>query len=238
MTYVQSSKITWFAAVVLAFTAGCGSSDESASDPDKDITSPDSPQGAEDFFEPGEPQVGPESEAFPRVEFQTTAGTFIVKLHRDRAPETVENFLEYVEEGFYDGTIFHEVMPDYAVVGGGYSLKEGRILPNREGMIIRNESATALSNKRGTIAMAREQKDADSARCQFFFNLRDNFDLDYAPNDDGQDIWETAGYCAFGEVEGDGLQLLDDISRQPVNSRDNLDRVPVELITITSASKL
>lgn len=241
MNRARTSQIIWFAALLLLFAAGCGGSDETAPAPETEGPGPTSPQVPSGLPPAGEDQAVTEPELHPRVEFETTAGTFTVKLYRDKAPKTVENFLDYVNVGFYDGTIFHEVMPGYAVVGGGYTEEpDGTLLEKATaGTTIRNEADTALSNKRGTIAMARAEQDADSAKCQFFFNLRDNVELDYSPpQKEGIDLWKTAGYCAFGEVEGNGLQILEDVANQPVTTRDGMSRVPRDPVTIVSVRKL
>ncbi|NLS92348.1 MAG: peptidyl-prolyl cis-trans isomerase [Planctomycetaceae bacterium] len=238
MNCKPTDRLTWIAALLLAFAAGCGGSDETTPAPTEGNSETASPQAAGQLPKPAAPQADPESAAFPRVEFETSAGTFTVKLRRERAPRTVENFLAYVDQGFYNGTIFHELAPGYAVVGGGYAEEDGQIVEKTALVAIRNEAANGLSNKRGTIAMAREEKDADSARCQFFFNLRDNLDLDYAKEEENVPVWQTAGYCAFGEVEGDGLRILDEIAQQPTGSRNGMDRVPLKPITIIRARRL
>lgn len=238
MNCKPTNQLTWIIAVLLAFAAGCGGSDETTPAPTSDNSETASSQAAGALPKPADPLVDPESAAFPRVEIETSAGTFTVKLHRERAPRTVENFLAYVDQGFYNGTVFHELAPGYAIVGGGYTEEDGQIVEKTALVAIRNEAANGLSNKRGTIAMARETQDADSARCQFFFNLRDNSDLDYSPEEDGVPVWQTAGYCVFGEVEGDGLRILDEIAQQPTGSRNGMDRVPLKPITIIRTRRL
>ena len=129
-------------------------------------------------------------------------GAVVLELDAALAPGTVENFLKYVDEGHFDGTIFHRVIPDFMIQGGGYSAvrveRRGRHKP------IKNEAANGLKNLRGTIAMARTG-DPHSATAQFFINVKDNPFLDHP----GQDGW---GYCVFGRVV-EGLDVVDRVRR-------------------------
>lgn len=138
--------------------------------------------------------------ANPRVVLQTTLGDIVLELDSDKAPVTVENFLTYVNEGYFDGTIFHRVMPGFMIQGGGYTpdfrVKSGQHEP------IRNEAANGLKNRTGTIAMAR-LPGPHTATSEFFINLKDNRMLDN-PNPDG---W---GYCVFGKVV-EGMDTVDKI---------------------------
>ncbi|MBN2335792.1 peptidylprolyl isomerase [Candidatus Bathyarchaeota archaeon] len=131
--------------------------------------------------------------------FETSLGTIEVELNRDKAPTTVENFVSYIEEGFYDGLVFHRVIKEFMIQGGGFypdgTWKEGHDP-------IENEGRNGLENKRGTIAMARTSE-PNSATCQFFINTVDNAGLNY-PNPDGH------GYAVFGEVV-EGLDVVDAI---------------------------
>lgn len=239
MSTSQFSGITWLAAIVVTLAAGCGGSDDTAPAPDEESTPTTSPQPADEPLQAARPPVEPESGENPRVEIQTTAGTFTVTLDRQRVPRTVENFLSYVDQGFYDGTIIHRVIKDYAILGGNYKMDGDNILLKDAGGVgINNEAATGLSNKRGTIAMAREIENADSARCQFFFNLGDNTSLDYTEPEEGVPEWQTAGYCAFGTVDADGMTVLDEIAQKDVCSVEEMSEVPVETITILSIRRL
>jgi cyclophilin family peptidyl-prolyl cis-trans isomerase len=148
-----------------------------------------------------------------------------VELFRDRAPVSVENFLQYVADRFYDGTIFHRVMPGFMIQGGGFTpdMVEKPTRPP-----IRNEAANGLSNVRGTLAMARTQA-LRSATAQFFINVADNRSkLDhrgYSPAD--------FGYAVFGRVLS-GLEVADRIAAVPTHSVGPHDDVPVEPVVITS----
>ena len=145
--------------------------------------------------------------AIPRVEFETSLGNFVVELCPDKTPATVKNFLRYVDEGYFDGTIFHRVIPNFMIQGGGYTgIEQQKYNGLREP--VRNEAKLGLKNTRGTIAMARTN-DPHSATSQFFINVADNGFLD-AP---GQDGW---GYCAFGKVVS-GMDVVDKIKSVPTS---------------------
>jgi peptidyl-prolyl cis-trans isomerase B (cyclophilin B) len=161
-----------------------------------------------------------------QVRFITTHGPFDVELDAERAPVTVENFLAYVRDGFYDGTIFHRVIPNFMVQGGG--LEPGmRNKPTRES--IQNESGNGLSNVTGTLAMARTSA-PHSATAQFFINVVDNHFLDKeSPHSDG---W---GYCVFGRVSA-GMEVIEAIRRVPTGNRGGHQDVPVEDVLIESAT--
>ena len=136
---------------------------------------------------------------FPRVEFKTTEGSFIVEMDGRRAPLSVANFVTYVNDGFYDGTVFHRVIPGFMAQAGGFDtdLKEKKTRDP-----IPNEAGNGLSNRRGTIAMARTGH-PHSATAQFFINLVDNQKLDPSPR-----RW---GYCVFGQVT-EGMDVLEKIA--------------------------
>jgi peptidyl-prolyl cis-trans isomerase B (cyclophilin B) len=172
----------------------------------------------------------------PRVELQIAQGdedwgTIVIALDEAKAPGTVKNFLQYVDEGFYDGTIFHRVMSNFMIQGGGFvSLTEQK----REGLHepIQNEANNGLKNTRGTIAMARTRA-PHSATAQFFINVVDNPSLDY-PSRDG---W---GYCVFGHVVS-GMDVVDrirdvEVAANPMNPREKSQ--PVNPPVIKKARRL
>jgi peptidyl-prolyl cis-trans isomerase A (cyclophilin A) len=147
----------------------------------------------------------PSAESSAKVRLSTNHGDIVLLLDRSKAPATVENFLSYVEKKHYDGTLFHRVMSDFMIQGGGFTLSGSQIIEKPTGNNIRNEGQNGLRNLRGTIAMART-KDPHSARSQFFINVKDNPMLDY-PN--------GGGYAVFGKVI-DGMDVVDKIKSVPV----------------------
>ena len=139
----------------------------------------------------------------PKVLLHTSMGDITVELYADKAPKTVENFLQYVKEGFYDGTVFHRVIANFMVQGGGMTKD---MVEKRKHAPIRNEANNGVSNLRGTLAMARTA-DPNSAAAQFFINVVDNKMLDYKADANGVVTW---GYCVFGKVV-DGMDTVDKI---------------------------
>jgi cyclophilin family peptidyl-prolyl cis-trans isomerase len=162
----------------------------------------------------------------PQVILDTSYGKIIVELYADKAPITVKNFLQYVDDKHYDGTIFHRVIPDFMIQGGGMEpgLKEKK---TRE--TIKNESTNGLSNERGTLAMARTNQ-PDSASAQFFINVKDNDFLDRAKARD------KVGYAVFGKVV-DGMDVVEKIRRVETASRGGHDDVPVQDVVLRSARR-
>ncbi len=144
----------------------------------------------------------------PVLEIETSLGTMVAELDAKKAPESVKNFLQYVAEKYYDGTIFHRVMKDFMIQGGGFTINMTR-KPTRES--VQNEAKNGLKNKRGTLAMARTSH-PHSATGQFFINHRDNAFLDYP----GQDGW---GYAVFGKLLS-GEDVLDKIAAVKTGSGD------------------
>ena len=169
----------------------------------------------------------------PRVLMKTTDGDITIELYADKSPITVENFLRYADDGHYDGTVFHRVISNFMIQGGGFDaeLKE----KETRGPIV-NESKNKLHNTRGTLAMARTS-DPDSAAAQFFINQRSNLRLDWSGGKDG--------YTVFGEVI-DGMQVVDIISLTDTGSAQAqttrgptvFQDVPVEPIVILSVTRL
>jgi len=163
----------------------------------------------------------------PVVVLDTTAGPITPELDRARAPITVYNFLKYVDAGFYNGLVFHRVIPGFMIQAGGMN---EQIQEKTEGARppIKNEARNGLSNQRGTIAMARTS-DPDSASSQFFINLVDNKRaLDPNPG--------SAGYAVFGKVI-DGMKTVDEIAGVPTGRRGPHDDVPLKPIIIKSAKR-
>ena len=169
----------------------------------------------------------------PRVLMKTTDGDITIELYADKSPITVENFLQYVDDGYYNGTVFHRVISNFMIQGGGFtsSLEEK---PTRGP--IANESRNKVHNTRGTLAMARTN-DPNSATAQFFINQRSNLRLDWTPSNEG--------YTVFGEVI-DGMQVVDIISlsdtgpapAKTAGGVTTFQDVPVKPISILSISRI
>lgn len=157
----------------------------------------------------------------PEVVLDTSEGRIVLRLYPDKAPLTVANFLRYVEDEFYDGTIFHRVIQNFMIQGGGF-LPDMTEKPT--GDPIANESRNRVHNVRGTVAMARTS-DPDSATAQFFINQRTNLQLDWAPGKEG--------YTVFGEVI-EGMPVVDFIASAPVMQLGGLSDVPEKPILIHS----
>lgn len=161
-----------------------------------------------------------------RVRFDTSMGSFTVRLDAERAPITVENFLSYVRDGHYDGTIFHRVVQNFVAQGGAFT-PENESKPTRGSIV--NEAGNGLSNRRGTVGMARLEK-AHSATCQFYVNLADNPDLDPLPT-----RW---GYAVFGEVV-EGMDVVDRIGHVPTGAVGPFKQdAPLKAVIIERATVL
>ena len=161
-----------------------------------------------------------------RLLMKTTMGEITIELDADAAPVSSKNFLEYANNGFYDGTIFHRVIKGFMVQGGGMD-KTMNSKPNNDPII--NEAANGLKNDRGTLAMARTA-DPDSATSQFFINHADNEFLNYAgPSPD------KIGYAVFGKVT-DGLDVVDAIAEVKTTRAGHYDDVPAEPVVIESVT--
>lgn len=163
---------------------------------------------------------------YPFVVLETSMGNIKLELYPDKTPVTVENFLKYVKDNFYGGTIFHRVVRNFVIQGGGFDADLAQI-PNREPII--NEAQSGISNKRGTICMART-RDRNSATSQFYINLRDNTMLDYRDETPGG--W---GYTAFGKVT-EGMDVVDKIGAVETGSKGPFPKeVPQQTVTILKA---
>ncbi len=160
------------------------------------------------------------AQSLPKVSMKTSLGEIVVELNPEKAPKSVDNFLQYVKAGFYNGTIFHRVIYNFMIQGGGYDAK-GTLKPTRPPIEI--ESKNGLRNREYTIAMARTA-DPNSANSQFFVNAEDNRFLDYP----GQDGW---GYAVFGKVIK-GAEVVDKIEAVETGPRDK----PVQDVVIESAT--
>ena len=164
----------------------------------------------------------------PMVIMDTSLGSIKIELWADKAPITVENFLRYVDEGFYNGTIFHRVIPNFMIQGGGFTKDMNQKATHEP---IKNEAAAELKNKRGVIAMARTQV-VDSATAQFFINVVDNDFLDHQSKTP-----QGYGYAAFGEVV-DGMDVVDKIRNVKTTSVGPYQDVPAEAVIIEKVERV
>jgi peptidyl-prolyl cis-trans isomerase B (cyclophilin B) len=162
----------------------------------------------------------------PVVTLETTKGTITIELYPEKAPETVANFIQYTQDGFYDGTIFHRVIPNFMIQGGGFT-DDMSEKPTRDP--IKNEANNGLINENGTIAMARTPN-PHSASSQFFINVKDNQFLDF--QNETPNGW---GYCVFGKVT-DGMDVVNSIVSVPTGNHGMHQDVPMEPVIIMKAS--
>ncbi|MCW0220619.1 MAG: peptidylprolyl isomerase [Prosthecobacter sp.] len=169
-------------------------------------------------------QETPVSETKPvKIVMETNKGSIEIELDAAKAPGSVANFVKYVKKGHYDGLIFHRVIPEFMIQGGGFSAD---MKQKETEAPIQNEAKNGLKNVRGSLAMARTPN-PHSASSQFFINLKDNSFLDYP----GQDGW---GYCVFGKVTK-GMEVVDQIAAVPTTVKAGMRDVPAEPVTIISA---
>lgn len=174
------------------------------------------------------PTASPKETAKPaakavRVTMVTSMGTIVLELNPEKAPVTVKNFVDYVESGHYNGTIFHRVIPDFMIQGGGFDAKMNEKSTKAP---IKNEGTNGLKNERGTIAMARTS-DPDSATAQFFINHRNNDFLNAVPG--------KAGYAVFGKVV-EGMDVVDKIAAVKTGNSGPHSDVPVKPVTLEKAT--
>jgi cyclophilin family peptidyl-prolyl cis-trans isomerase len=169
----------------------------------------------------------PMSATNPVLLMETSMGKIKIELFADEAPITVDNFLKYANDKFYDGTVFHRVIPNFMVQGGGFTpgMKEKKTQPP-----IKNESSNGVPNKRGTLAMARTPA-PDSASSQFFINVKDNSFLNKKEAQDG------VGYCVFGRVL-EGMDVVDKIVAVPTGNVGGHGNVPVADVAIKSVRRV
>ncbi len=159
------------------------------------------------------------------IRFETTLGDFTVELFEKEAPETAVNFLKYIDSGFFDGTIFHRIVPGFVIQGGGFTedMSQKRTQPP-----IKNEADNGLKNLRGALSMARTN-DVNSATSQFFVNLKDNDFLDHKPG--------NFGYAVFARVT-DGMDVIDKIAAVATGRRRGFDDVPTEAVIMKHVHRI
>lgn len=165
------------------------------------------------------------SDQNPQVILETSMGSIKIELFKGKAPITVRNFLSYVKDGHYDGLVFHRVIKDFMIQGGGMN---ENLEVKKPKFAIKNEATNGLLNKRGTLAMARTSV-VDSATCQFFINTVDNAFLDHKGKRD-----EDFGYCVFGQVL-EGMDVVDQIRTVKTGNKNGHSDVPLEPVFIVSA---
>jgi cyclophilin family peptidyl-prolyl cis-trans isomerase len=159
------------------------------------------------------------------IEFVTSKGNFTIELFTAEAPLTTANFLEYVNSGFFDDTIFHRVIPGFVIQGGGFT---PQMQQKKTQAPIKNEADNGVKNKRGTLSMARTN-DVNSATSQFFINLEDNISLDHKPG--------SFGYAVFGRVVA-GMDVIDAIAAVKTGRNGGHSDVPLEAVVVQSAKEL
>ena len=163
----------------------------------------------------------------PLVLLETSSGDILIELFPGEAPKTVDNFLAYVDSGFYENTLFHRVIKGFMIQGGGYGPRMDE-KPTREP--IENEADNGLKNDRGTLAMARTSE-PHSASAQFFINLADNDFLNHTEKN-----VQGWGYCVFGRVS-EGMEVVDAIAKVKTGAKGAHDDVPVDMVLLTSAGR-
>ncbi len=161
------------------------------------------------------------------VVMKTSMGEVEMELYRDKAPDTVDNFLKYVDDGFYDGTIFHRVISNFMIQGGGFTSDMDQKKTNPP---VKNEANNGLSNRIGSIAMARTA-DVHSATAQFFINVKDNDFLNYKSSDS-----QGFGYCVFGQVVS-GMDVVNAIKDVQTGNKGYFQDVPVKTVMIESVKR-
>ena len=209
--------------LILLLLTGCGTQET----PNRSVTASietETTLGDENGLADGMRTATLQDPKFPTVRLLTTAGALVVQLDLEKAPITTKNFLWYANNGHYDGTLFHQVIPGYMVLGGGYTKS---FVEKPTQFWIRNEAYNGLKNSRGTIAMARRPDETDSSTCQFFFNLVDNPHLDHK----SRSAADQYGYCVFGRIV-EGIEILDKIGRVPITDKDSFKSTPQQPVVI------
>lgn len=224
---------------VLVATAGCGSGGD-APGADSEGTAPgpategvgQTPSGPS--LDPAMPKPPPRP-TNPVVVIETSLGNITLELDRENARETVDNFLGYVDRGFYDGTIIHQVFPGAVILGGMFTPD---LTEKKPGAPIRNQADNGLKNVRGTIGMARDPAIIDSATSGFFINVKDNPNYDHVPDPQGNyDRPEDYGYCVFGKVV-QGMEVAERISNVETQDRPDFEKIPAETVLIKTVRRM
>ncbi len=231
----QSNPILIFLFSFLFFMVGCNADEQAkeakAVDTTQSSSTENKTESTEKKMESTEPvtetkKPGDKMSANPVIVMETSKGTMKIELDAEKAPLSAENFVNYVKDGFYDGLIFHRVIPNFMVQGGGMNpdmSEKSNKTP------IQNEANNGLKNDRGTIAMARTN-DPHSATSQFFINLKDNDFLNHTSESPAG--W---GYAVFGKVT-EGIEVIDEIAKVKTGNHGHHGDVPLEPITINKAT--
>lgn len=241
-----STVVLILGVAILAAAGGCGGKTEAEKEATTAAISggPQTPPAAQqrepassaDTTTPGDsgrptPAPRPAPDAMhPVVVIQTTLGDIKVVLDRENASMTVDNFLAYVASGHYEGTIFHQVLKDYVIIGGGFT-PELVQKPTRSPVY--NEARNGQKNVRGALAMVRPPDQPHWGTCQFFINVTDNPNLDH----EGETP-DKFGYCVFGHVAPESMAVVDRIASVPVTDRPNFERIPVEPVIIKAIKRV
>lgn len=233
MRYVCSAVLGL--ALTLIVSGGCGSKSDDGPESATAAINGSETQEKKDLAPAGGDARGgkpaPSADALhPVVVLDTSLGEIKIVLDKERAPQTVDNFLAYVAGGFYDQTIFHQVFKGYVLVGGGYTadLKE-----KTTHTPVYNEARKAGKNRRGTIAMVRKPDVIDSATSQFLINVADNPNLDFVDQTPA-----NYGFCVFGTVSDESLAVIDKIAAVAVTDKRDFEKIPVESVVIKSVRRI
>lgn len=178
------------------------------------------------YAQPEDTKMSKADKAHPTVLMKTSMGDIIIELYPEKAPITVKNFLQYAQEGFFNHTIFHRVIPNFMVQGGGFTKDMKQKATHAQ---IQNEADNGLKNERGTLAMARTS-DVNSATAQFFINSVNNSFLDFKDK-----TTRGYGYCVFGKVI-DGMAIVDKMGQAKTSTQgayENVPVTPIEIIDVT-----
>ena len=242
--------LAWSLMLAMITAVGCGSDAEKGAktEPEPENQQPADPgDGTSALTPPAQPtgSGGRDRPSKARVLIETSLGDITVELLETRkadatvkADNTVDNFLHYVRDGYYDNTIFHEVLKGYVAIGGSFTADLQEKVAQQPRQPIYNEARTAKSNVRWTIAMSRQPDDKHSATCQFFFNLADNSDiLDHKESPAGETTDQDYGYCAFGTVVA-GMEVVDAIGNEAVEARGDFEMIPVKNVVIQSMREI
>ncbi len=232
MRFCLRSIVACLALVVLPILVGCGGDDDGTAAGPAAIDGSKGGQGQPDAASNGSSSKRSSTDPLhPTVVIDTSLGPITVRLDNEKAPLTVNNFLSYVESGYYEQTIFHQVIKDYpkVILGGAFTAEKSEKAARTP---IYNEAHNGLKNRRGTIAMARLPDAIHSATCHFFLNLTDNEGLDHKDR-----TLEGYGYCVFGEIT-QGIEVADKIAGVEVEDTEQFERIPVRTVMIRSIRQL